>query len=269
MFNVAIMVSGMHGMFCVVLALVSLGGQALSPSTQDDSTVLHLGNTSQGLRGASSSQVGVAIVGSGPISESDRDLIRNAREIYRFNSMNNLRKDEKVGTVFLRRGHNMECLVSGLPPNPGACPLIKHADALRIIMDPGPPMDPLCVKDLKTGWPSVEVIEESPQGMLEIDGEEFRCTFANGNPNPGGFSSGFVGVAYVLKHSRLVMQGQKVHIFGMNWKHTSAHSGRHPWWMEEDALANAKSVVIHPTSADTYKPRNKWGGDLMTCEGAV
>jgi hypothetical protein len=253
------MVGGMSRIFCVVLVLVPPGAQTLSRSTHDFPSALNLGisNTSR-LRGTESSQVSVAVVGSGPISETDRALIKNAMEIYRFNSMNNLRKAETVGTVFLRRGGNG--LLSGIPPSSGSCPLLEHANALRIVMDPGPGLSPAVLADLRSRWPSVEIIDEKPNTAAEIDG---RFYF----PNAAGWSSGFVGVSHVLKHSPLVQQGHKVHIFGMNWKHTSVLSGGHPWMHEKEVLMNAKSIVIHPANTFNYKPRDSTGKMMWMCEG--
>mmetsp|Transcript_59279 Transcript_59279/g.94077 ORF Transcript_59279/g.94077 Transcript_59279/m.94077 type:complete len:341 (+) Transcript_59279:61-1083(+) len=250
------------GTFHNVLSLVCLCAQGMSRSTQDFSMARQLSNTikNQGLRGLERSEVSIAVVGSGPISEADRVMIGNAKEIYRFNSMNNLRRDEEVGTVFLRRGGYKGDTISGLPPSSRSCPLIEHADALLIIMDPGPGLSSQRLHELRSRWPRVDVIEESPIGILEIDGERVW-------PNTAGWSSGFVGVAHVLKHSPLAKQGHKVHVFGMNWKHTSVHSGGHPWLKEKGVLVNTKSVVVHPANSYNYKPRNSTGKMMWMCEG--
>lgn len=220
----------------------------------------------------SSGAIAVAIVGNGPLSEEDRLEIGGAQEVYRFNSMPNLRFGERVGRVFVRRAGDHGDEIWGVPYTRLYCPRIKEAEEVIIIVKGQGSgfVSPAKLKWMRQHFARVEVAAESVKSVT-IEGKTYRSDAKNRwSKYQQMFSSGFVGLAHVLKSSKAVARGSPVHIFGMNWKRESVHAAGHRNVLdiEEDTIRSAKKVVVHKAAADFYKPRNSTDEDkvLWRCE---
>lgn len=212
----------------------------------------------------SDESIDVAVVGSGPLTDRDRQMIRTARELYRFNSMPNLNVDEPIGTVFLRRAGFAGDRIWGLDSRDGACPRIVDADAIILVVNgQGRPVSPPRMAELYRQFSRVHVAEESVKELTINEN-----TYRSNDFRPGAlFSTGFVGLAHVLNTSPSVKKGSQLHIFGMNWNNHSIHSGGHPFDMEKKVIFNHPQIVVHKTESEDYKPHDDSGNVRWTCDG--
>lgn len=207
--------------------------------------------------------IDVAVVGNGPLTDHDRGLINGAKEVYRFNSMPNLNKGEHVGTVFLRRVGYEGDKIWGLGRQRNMCPIITNAKAIVLVVNgQGKPISPHKLAELRKEFSRVDVAEESCK-EITING---HIHYSNAFKPEALFSTGFVGLAHVLNNSPSVLKGSKVHVFGMNWKNDSEHSGGHPFELEKQLVRGHPRIIVHETEFNVYKPIDILGKIRWKCE---
>lgn len=208
--------------------------------------------------------IDVAVVGSGPLSDHDRALIPSAKELYRFNSMPNMNMNERVGTVFLRRAGYSGDKIWGMKGASGACPRITEASGLVLIAKgQGSPISEQKLQELKNQFGGQVIVSDQSSQQLTMYGHTYH---SNAEKPNALFSTGFVGLSHVLHHSPLALNGSKVHVFGMNWKKESIHSGGHPFGLEKQAVYEHPQITVHETTEYFYKPHDESGKMRWTCE---
>lgn len=240
-----------------------LEGNSSKSNVSKDKDFSGLGVT----RSVIAESIDVAVVGSGPLTDHDRELIATAQELYRFNSMPNLKMGEHVGTVFLRRDGYVGDRVWGLGGADGACPRITEANGIVIIgggqsTGQGSAISQHKLVELRNKFSKVDVAKESCT-QLTIDGHTYHSNLHKPNAL---FSTGFIGLSHVLNNSPLVKKGSKVHVFGMNWKKESVHSGGHPFDVEKKVVHECSQILVHETDGYFYKPRDESGKMRWSCE---
>eukprot|EP00403_Amphidinium_massartii_P012718 CAMPEP_0178421902 /NCGR_PEP_ID=MMETSP0689_2-20121128/26891_1 /TAXON_ID=160604 /ORGANISM="Amphidinium massartii, Strain CS-259" /LENGTH=333 /DNA_ID=CAMNT_0020043437 /DNA_START=95 /DNA_END=1096 /DNA_ORIENTATION=+ len=187
------------------------------------------------------SDLPLAIVGNGPLEESDRAELNKfpAKQIFRMNAMNNLREGEPVGHVYAN-----SCSQGWWGVTTLICPKIKEAEEIVLFGEPEKARANLM--KLREKWGEKVFLGLADGHELHIDGRNFSTRAGN-----GGFSIGFKSIAY----TRWRYPNAKLSIFGMNWSPPKSARG-HPFEIESQAINQLLNVEIHAT------PKNmSWHGD--------
>mmetsp|Transcript_33501 Transcript_33501/g.76533 ORF Transcript_33501/g.76533 Transcript_33501/m.76533 type:complete len:310 (+) Transcript_33501:110-1039(+) len=188
----------------------------------------------------------LAIVGNGPLSDSDREEIKTFPEerLIRFNSMANLKLDEAVGHLYANACASGWWGVTALP-----CKRMRSAKEVVLFGEPEKAKGRLTDFNERYGD---HVILGIPDGEhISIDGKSYVTHNVN-----GGFSIGFKGIAY----ARWRYPEAKLQIYGFSWKAPPKNRG-HPFGTEKDGVYSMKNVEVHPTP-----PSESWHGEPFACE---
>jgi hypothetical protein len=183
----------------------------------------------------------VAVVGNGPLKESDRYLINKFDKVYRFNDCKNMKKGDKITHLVIRQFNTSE-RVSGL---------IKYKspfENLQNIVFIG--SNPSILETIKQNNPNIDCRMISIYEPQVPDSLKYKQDFITYNGNiiktkykDWGFSSGFTILSNIPY--------KNVHIFGMNWNfnENTEHDGK---WEKIIIDKNCPKCTIHPTRTNSY-----------------
>eukprot|EP01084_Bolivina_argentea_P267202 453524_1 len=182
----------------------------------------------------SSSYPNIAVVGNGPLKETDYEQINNCDIVYRFKSCNNYRKGDKVTHLALRQ-EGTTTRIMGLI---GAC--TKYKNISNIIF----------IGQNKTVFHQYKNANlDKNMVMIHLDKNFKQNATINFNGNKiikpatvWGASTGFYLLSYIYK-------GQPLHIFGMNWHVHAEHPGL---WEKNMIQTYCNQCTIHPTKSNLH-----------------
>lgn len=190
----------------------------------------------------------VAVVGNGPLYDSDRFAINRSRNVIRFNDMNYRRAGEKVS---LRAVHypfakppqtTCNAPIWGLAPSPADLP--ENVAVYTWTYEPA--LTHASINMLQYAlYPKAQVLEpwqELVQYFEECDGCGLKC---HSNETSSGPSAG----AVALSELHALEQIQHIDVYGMNWKGGLEHVDfKYP-----DVVSTCcKKCSIHPTPTLMY-----------------
>ena len=189
----------------------------------------------------------VAVVGNGPITEADRQLINNFDIVYRFNDCKNMKKGDKITHLVVRQTFIFHT-VTGLDTN--FLPL-KDAKNIIFIGKDKELYENIKLKNPNRNFSMIDVYEKITCKFMNcnkklIDNIKFNNINIKQTDASWGPSSGFLVLADVTG------KYNNVHIFGMNWNF-NWYMDHDSSWEKDNILKLCKHCVIHKTKNDNYK----------------
>lgn len=189
----------------------------------------------------------VAVVGNGPITEYDRQLINNFDIVYRFNDCKNMKKGDKITHLVTRQTfifHTITGLDSNFLP-------LKDAKNIIFIGKDRELYEKIKLKNPDRNFSMIDVFEKITCKFMNcnkklIDNIKFNNINIKQTNASWGPSSGFLILADVTG------KYNNVHIFGMNWNF-NWYMDHDSSWEKENILKLCKHCIIHKTKNDKYK----------------
>lgn len=199
----------------------------------------------------------VAVVGNGPLSETDRESIEGADFVIRFNDLSYLRKGEKtmlrvVRHPFPLRHELIDVPVWHIAPRKGLCE--SHR--------PGRPLE-ICAHSNVVVFSPVYQSEYGSANELESSSRIFSDCDANNSNIHGLLHGGSSSGGLVLSHLQQSREVERIAVFGMNW---NGNSSLHIDFANSSLVSGCCTKCrIHRTATRSYGNKSKTyfdpGGD--------
>jgi len=198
----------------------------------------------------------VAVVGNGPLHESDRVLINRSANVVRFNDMNNFRHGERTSVRVVRYPsalpprHKCNATVWAVAVTPATLP-DRALPLLTWSYEPA--LTHLYVSSGPVGWakgyhvffPSAQVLEPWADTVRVFDGCRSCGIACFSNQTSAGPSTGTL----ILSELQAMPSVANVSVFGMNWGGGMEHTD---FAFPTMVPACCTRCTIHETASDEY-----------------